>query len=163
MSKLDQMKTRPATHSMTARINAKYLATLIVFWKSKGIEGNSASELVRLSLETFTEFLTTNNAAIMIDSTAEALEIIKSTGYKIGRISTKAIVDELIKEDGVSMDFLESTDIVKEIKVDPKVTQQSDLQIAQSILRKREEEELQARIKASQETTLNTLRNLGDK
>ena len=99
----------------------------------------------------------------MIDSTAEALEIIKSTGYKIGRISTKAIVDELIKEDGVSMDFLESTDIVKEIKVDPKVTQQSDLQIAQSILRKREEEELQARIKASQETTLNTLRNLGDK
>jgi len=161
MSKLTQMKQRPATHSMTARINAKYLATLIVFWKSKGIEGNSASELVRLSLETFTEFLTTNNAAIMVTSTADALDIIKKCGYKIGRISTKAIVDELTKEDGISMEFLNATETINTMTATPKKVSATDLEIAQALMKKEEEKELQERIKASQDNTSNTLKNLG--
>ena len=159
MSKLDEMNTRRATHSMTARINAKYLATLIVFWRSKGIEGNSSSQLVRLSLETFTEFLVKNNSAIMIESTSEALDIISKCGYKIGRTSSKAIVDELISEDA-SLDFLTSTNITSTVKKTPAKITPSDLETAQALMKQREDENLKDRIKESQNSTSEILTNL---
>lgn len=98
MSKLDELHKRKATHVYNTRIDVRYLATLIRFWHKNNELPRSISELNRLSIETFVEFLVKNNYIDMVEMMSDAEEILSNVGYKVKTIPRNR-VDELLRED----------------------------------------------------------------
>lgn len=160
MSKLDQVKMRPATHVFTSRADGRYLATLLLFWRSQESPPSSISELIRLSVETFTEFLTTNNMVKFVDSYEDAENILQSTGFGIKRMNARNVAEVLAKE-SVSLDFLKSTSPESLVRKSDSVSV-PDLATAQALLQKAMDDGLQEQIASAKEGTDAFLNSMGD-
>lgn len=98
MSKIDSLNSRPATHVLTTRLDARHLATLARFWHRQGELPRSASELIRLSVETFVEFLVLNNKTEMIQKYEDALQILTSTGITVKSVNRRNLAQALTEE-----------------------------------------------------------------
>lgn len=162
MSKLEQLSTRPPTHIITTRIDARYLATLIMFWREQGELPKSKSELARLSLESFVEFLVLSNKVIKVQRFEDALEIIDKTGLSISKTIPRNLARALIIE-GATLDFLQAPDpahshkqYVKENPVD-----ETDIEVAKAILESKEEADLNSRIAEAKSRSTDFKKNLG--
>jgi hypothetical protein len=81
------------------------LATLVRFWHSQGEKPKSNSELIRLSIEAFAEFLILNGKIDFVQTQSDALEILENTGLKVERINPKNLAKALVAE-GASIDSL---------------------------------------------------------
>jgi hypothetical protein len=101
VSKLTNLNTRPATHTLTTRVDARYLATLIRYWHKQGLLPRSSSELIRLSIETFTEILTLNNEIGFVDLYTDAVEIIENAGFNV-KTNPRNVAKALVA-DGLSL------------------------------------------------------------
>ena len=116
MSKLSQTLKRPATLVLTTRIDARYLATLALYWNSKGESPTSVSELARLCMESFSELLTVNNQVTFVPTQEEALEILDRMNLAVKRINPKNLALAMQTE-GMSLDslstFLDPNKVVK--------------------------------------------------
>lgn len=102
MSKLTELKQRPATIAISSRLDMRYLATLAKFWHGKGERVNSISELTRLSIETLSELLVVNHQVEFISTHSDAVATLERLGLisKDGsRTNPKNFQQALIKED----------------------------------------------------------------
>jgi hypothetical protein len=79
-------------------VDDRHLATLALFWRSKGENFSSVSALARLSLETFCEFLVQNNLVDFVSTHTAALEILENTGLKPDRVNPRNLAKVLISE-----------------------------------------------------------------
>ena len=98
MTKLAELQSRPPTLHFTSRCDARHLATLALLWQSRGEVVRSTSELVRLSLETFTEVLITSGQASLVPTQEEAQEILGSLGLLGKGIQKRNLISALTKE-----------------------------------------------------------------
>ena len=102
MTKLSELQSRPPTLHFTSRCDARHLATLALLWQSRGEVVRSTSELVRLSLETFTEVLITSGQASLVPTQEEAQEILGSLGLLGKGIQKRNLISALTKEGNFS-------------------------------------------------------------
>jgi hypothetical protein len=122
MTKLAQTLKRPATLVLTTRIDARYLATLAMYWNSKGENPTSVSELARLCMESFSELLTINNQVTFVPTQEEALEILDRMNLMVKRVNPKNLALAMQAE-GISLGSLSTF-------LDPKkVMKNTDVQI----------------------------------
>jgi len=105
MSKLSEVKNRLATLTLTSRVDARYLATLALYWASVGETPSSLSELVRLSMESFAELLTLNGKAEFPQTQEEAVAVLERMSLKVQKINPQNMAKAMIAE-GVSLDSL---------------------------------------------------------
>ena len=98
MTKLSELQSRPPTLHFTSRCDARHLATLALLWQSQGEVVRSTSELVRLSLETFTEVLVTSGQISLVPTQEEAQEILGSLGILGKGIQKRNLISALSKE-----------------------------------------------------------------
>ena len=98
MTKLSELQSRPPTLAFTSRCDARHLATLALMWQSQGEMVRSTSELVRLSLETFTEVLVTSGQVSLVPTQEEAQEILGSLGLLGKGIQKRNLISALSKE-----------------------------------------------------------------
>lgn len=96
MSKLSEIKNRPATLPLSSRIDGRYLATLASFWVQNNEAPRSVSELVRLSLEVFTELLVSTKKIEMVERHVTALEVLNRLGLYDAK-SSKSLAQNLKK------------------------------------------------------------------
>ena len=99
MTKLDQIHSRPATVIMTTRADMRYVATLANFWHKQGEAPKSTSELIRLSLESFAEFLISSNRTQFVQTHTDAMEIMERLGIKTKKTNPRFLGEALAKED----------------------------------------------------------------
>ena len=102
MTKLSELQSRPPTLHFTSRCDARHLATLALLWQSRGEVVRSTSELVRLSLETFTEVLITSGQVSLVPTQEEAQEILGSLGLLGKGIQKRNLISALTKEGNFS-------------------------------------------------------------
>lgn len=154
MSKLEQIRSRPPTHVLTTRIEAQYLATLELFWREQGELPKSMSELLRLSVESFVDFLVQNNFVTMVQSTSDALEIINNIGLRIDKTLPRNLAKALVEE-GADLGFLATPDPAHSHKqrVAKNPVSSADLASVKARLEAQEREELERRVKEEQEKT----------
>ena len=111
MTKLSELQSRPPTLHFTSRCDARHLATLALLWQSRGEVVRSTSELVRLSLETFTEVLITSGQVSLVPTQEEAQEILGSLGLLGKGIQKRNLISALTKEGNFSLP--QSTPLLK--------------------------------------------------
>ena len=111
MTKLSELQSRPPTLHFTSRCDARHLATLALLWQCPGEAVRSTSELVRLSLETFTEVLITSGQVSLVPTQEEAQEILGSLGLLGKGIQKRNLISALSKEGNFSP--LQSTPLPK--------------------------------------------------
>lgn len=99
MSKLDQIHSRPATVIMTTRADLRYVATLANFWHKQNECPKSISELIRLSLESFAEFLISSNRTQFVQTHSDAQEIMDRLGMTVKKINPRHLGAALSRED----------------------------------------------------------------
>ena len=93
MNKLSQvLSTRPATLTITSRLDARTLASLALFWQEKGEPVRSVSELARLSLEAFSELLILNKAAEFVQTQEDANEILSRLNLSVQKTNRGNLV-----------------------------------------------------------------------
>ena len=168
MSKLNEIKSRPATIVFTSRCDARYLATLLNFWTDSGEKIGSASELVRLSIESFAEFLAHNGKTQMVQTHADALQIIELSGLMTKKMSGMNAKNRMLAmqlEDS-KFDSLEGAwdpqkGHKKTIKSKPVSNIDPDLTQAQKKLEEALEEDKQERIDKAKENTQNFKDEMG--
>ena len=102
MTKLSELQSRPPTLAFTSRCDARHLATLALLWQSQGELVRSTSELVRLSLETFTEVLITSGQVSLVPTQEEAQEILGSLGLLGKGVQKRNLISALSKEGNFS-------------------------------------------------------------
>ena len=105
MSKLSEVKNRPATLTLTSRVDARYLATLALYWNSVGETPSSISELIRLSMESFAELLTLSGKADFPQTQEEAIAVLDRMSLKVQKINPRNMATAMIAE-GMSLDSL---------------------------------------------------------
>jgi hypothetical protein len=113
MSKMSELVQRPATHTFTSRCDGRHLATLARFWHTQGEHPRSTSELVRLTLEAFSELLSSKGLVEFITSHQDALEALERLGLNTG-VNRSALAEVLSAEDlasGISPDPFHSAKI----------------------------------------------------
>ena len=122
----------------------------------------SVSELVRLSIESFAEFLSLNNHITMVQKHSDALEIIKATGFNISKINPKHLASAL-SEEGATMSFLSTPDPAKSHKETVKANPASnvDLDVARTILDNLEKTAKESQLARAQENTEEFKKGLG--
>lgn len=149
MSKLNQLSARPPTIILTSRVDARYLATLVQFWRGQGELPRSTSELVRLSLESFAEFLTLNNKAEFVQTHEAAFEILQNTGLMVKKINPKNVAKALISE-GASMSFTQPQPVdpihSTQTKSKPISSSNPELDLAKTRLNEALSEDLQSQV-----------------
>ena len=79
----------------TTRLNSRHLATLALFFHSKGETPRSTSELIRLSVESLAEVLILNNEADFVSNLDEAHQVLERLGLT-GKIQ-KTNLQKLLK------------------------------------------------------------------
>lgn len=151
--KLSELATRPATHVLTTRVDGRYLATLAQFWHSKGELPRSGSELIRLSLETFTELLCSNQLVDFIERHADAQEALKRMGITTKSQNKVALAQALAAEDMSFSSLNTSADPFASAKRSKKEREESGeivdsltLKQAQAMLDKEMDGELEGRV-----------------
>jgi len=167
--KLAALAARPATIVLTTQLDARYLATLALFWHNQGEQCASMSQLIRLSTESLCDLLVSDGHAEFVQTQEAALEIIERLGLKIKKTLGKNLASALLKEDGGSGDFL--TRLTKTRKVAPKhealqrehpISQDSpDFLHALADLEAASAEELSERVKLAQSKTEDFKTHLG--
>lgn len=152
--KLNEVRTQINTRSLTARVDDRYLATLILFWHSQREFPKSTSELVNLSLRVFVEFLVTSKKIDFVHKYEDALEIIINTGHE-GKVNPKNLALALASENS---DFNPASPPIdsKHQKTKKKTTvvdKSPEVSAAEIKMRELQEEELQRRIAEEKERT----------
>jgi hypothetical protein len=155
MSKIDQLNSRPPTHILTTRIDGRYLATLIRFWHKNGELPRSLSELTRLSLESFAEFLILNNKIDFVQSHSDAAEILHATGLSVKKINPKNLAMALASEGANFSPASPKIDSshVRRTKSQPISSSNPELTHAQAALDSALDSDLKQRIKDEQART----------
>lgn len=155
MSKIDQLNSRPPTHVLTTRIDGRYLATLIRFWHKQGELPRSLSELCRLSLESFAEFLILTNKIDFVQSHEDAAEILASTGMSIKRVNPRNLAQALAAEGATFIPSAPAIDSKHRRRVaeNPVSQDNPELTAAQAALDSFIEEDLKNRVKDAQSRT----------
>lgn len=97
MTKLSTTLSRPPTIVVTTRVDARYLATLAMFWHTSGEHPRTTSELLRLSLESFATLLIENKLADFITTQSDASEVLTRLGLE-GKPIPKNLTLALRKE-----------------------------------------------------------------
>lgn len=165
MSKLTELSSRPATITATTRLDARHLATLAHYWASQGEHCRSTSELIRLSLESFSSVLVTSQITEFIDSQSRAMEVLKLCGLGGIKVQKGTMQKALLLEQGIDLTSLTSTkDISARSQQTGKVAEPT-LDLATAALEKRMSDEqkknLASRIASSKESTTEALEGLG--
>lgn len=99
---LDNLQSRPPSHSFSSRADIRHLATLASFFKSNGIHPRSVAELVRLSLETLSETLIKNRLIDYHDNLIEAEDFMKSIGLSASPL--KKNISQILINEGIEVD-----------------------------------------------------------
>ncbi len=99
--KLNQVAASPATITLTSRVDMRHLATLGNFWAMAGEQPRSVSELVRVSLETFSEFLVTAGKVEFIQGQEEAKALLEGMGLNVKKVIKRNLVEALLREQGL--------------------------------------------------------------
>jgi len=167
MSKLDQLATRPATMSLSTRVDMRHLATLVAFWRAAGEQPRSISELSRLSLESFAEMLVTSHLVEFVDSHEAATELLYSTGMMTKGVQRTNLLEALIKDGKVDASSLtQASDPLAKLKLTKKVVVGSqdspELLQAQALLDKKLANDLKDQITSSQSRTQGMFEALGE-
>jgi len=98
MSKLDQLASRPATLIVSSRVDMRHLATIYTFWKKNGENPRSISELIRLSVEGFSEMLVTSHLVDFVSEHSSASEILTQVGIMTKGVQRTNLLEALAKE-----------------------------------------------------------------
>jgi hypothetical protein len=166
MSKLEQMKTREATHALSTRVDARYLATLMLFWRDQQCLPTSLSELTRLSLESFAEFLVSNGMVEFVETHEAALEIMKGLGMNPKRVNSKYLAQAILKSSAdINLSFLNSPVVDHKHKLTvQEAAGVSSIDVSRVISAMQESESTSAsdRVKAAQERAEEFTRSLGE-
>ena len=164
MNKLDEVRSRPATVVFNSRMDARHLATLLAFWHSKDEKPTSVSELVRLSLESFTDLLVTNKMTSMVQTHVVALEMFERAGIvnqKMKTLNQKNLMKALSNEN-LNMDSLSGVDPMGPHKLEPKpAVENSDYNLALASLEKNLSGEVKERTVEAQERTDDFKKTMG--
>ena len=101
MSKLDEVRSRTATITLSTRMDARYLATLARYFHSQGDSPRSLSELTRLASESLCDILVVNQKVGFIEETASAFAFLESLGLTTDtcRKNSRNIKNVLSSED----------------------------------------------------------------
>lgn len=155
MSKLDQLHSRPSTHVLTTRVDGRYLATLLRYWRAQGEAPRSISELIRLSVETFTEFLVLNQKIDFVQTQEAAQEILNNTGFAIKRVNPKNIAQALAAEGATYTPSSPSIDPThrEQVKATPVAAGNPLLDEARTRIEKALEGDLEKRVEDAQSRT----------
>lgn len=156
MSKLDELSARPATIVFTSRVDDRHLATLALFWRSKGEQFSSVSSLARLSLETFCEFLVQSGAVDFVSTHAAALEILENIGLRPDKVNPRNLAKALVAEGHTFEPSARPIDLQHQEQVRTKPVGGGDnpiLRAAEEELRKRMASDLNSRVAKDQEST----------
>jgi len=98
MSKLSDLQSKTPTHVLTTRVDGRHLATLASFWHERGEPVRTFSELIRLSIEEFTELLVTNDMVDFISSHSDAIDVLQRLGLTSGKLNKRNVMNVLTKE-----------------------------------------------------------------
>lgn len=155
MSKIDKLNSRLATHVLSTRLDGRYLATLIRFWHQQGELPRSLSELIRLSVEEFTEFLILNGKIDFVQNLSDAEEIISSTGLSTKRTNPRNIAQVLVSEGAILTPKAPHIDSShrRTVAKNPVATSGPEVSTAQALLEESLERDLKARIEAESQRT----------
>lgn len=97
-NKLAETRSRPATIKLSTRTDARYLATAVLFYHSNNTTPKSISELVRLSFESFVQFLIQTDKVSFVQTHEDAFQILENSGLKPDSINPKNLVQALLNE-----------------------------------------------------------------
>ena len=166
MSKLDQIHQRPASLIMSTRADARYIATLINFWRKQDENPRSISELLRLSVESFAEFLVLNNQVAFVQNHTDAFQILDRTGMTVKKTNPKHIAEILSKENSSSLE-----NVLKSPKIDqshqetlshnPVSPEGPEMSSVMAELETRLNSDLDTRVKEAKERTEEFKKSLG--
>ncbi len=96
--KLNQVLKNPATVVLTSRVDLRQLATLAKFWNDQGERPKSTSELVRLCLESFSEFLVLTQKAEFVQTQSDAKAIMEGLGLRVKKFNPRNMAEALARE-----------------------------------------------------------------
>lgn len=108
--KLSEIRSRPATVRLSTRCDARYLATLVLFYKNQNSIPKSTSELVRLVLESFAQLLVHTGKVDFVQNHRDALEILERSSLNPESINPQNLAKALVAE-GISTDDIPSFQI----------------------------------------------------
>jgi len=83
------LSRKPPTSTVQSRIDMRTLASLYLFWTKQGEMIRSLSELVRVSLEVFSDFLISSEKAEEVKGQEEAIDILRRAGLGTKYLETK--------------------------------------------------------------------------
>ena len=166
MSKLNEMLSRPATITFTARCDAKYLATLALFWSDNGEDCRSMSELVRLSLEELASVLVSSGGAEWIDNQERALEVLQRCGLGGFKVQPQNLQRSILAEQGLNLSTIHTKrDTSAKIKSRgggvAAPTEAAALANLEKALNSDQQKDLAERLAKAKSTTVEALSGLG--
>jgi len=169
MSKLDQLHSRPATMALSSRCDARHLATLALWFRKKEIIPSSTSELVRLTIETFAEFLSLQGEVDFIKEQSTATQLLKEMALLTNTIQKKNMLDALITEGRSNITLasvMTASNPITKAQImggTRSVSEGSpELLAAQAILEQKMGEDLQSRVEAEKVRSQGLFEGLGE-
>lgn len=161
MTKLSEVRNRPATLVLTSRMDARYLAALALYWHKMGENPTSISELIRLSMESFSELLTLNGKTDFPETQEEAMAVLERMSLTVKKINPKNMA-QVMMEEGISLESLSSSLEPSRALTTPKVKGKGPVhQVALANLEERMEQELRERVEDSTKRTEEFKKSLG--
>lgn len=114
------LDNKKKTFVVEARVDARTIASLIVYFNKKlGMKFNR-SEMVRTGLEVYVDLLIKNGKLTPITSNYDALHIIQNAGYNIGKVGIKnnMLLSKEMQKESLILDGLDPsyTDEIETIK-----------------------------------------------
>jgi len=160
MSKLDQINSRPATLALTSRVDARYLATLALFWEKSNSTPRSISELVRLSVESLADVLVTSGKADFVNTQEEAQNILGTLGLLPKGIQTRNLMKAMVSEGSIRTDSLDFGLVMPTQTKGRMTASNPELQLAQAKLAQALGDDVQTRLNDEEVRTRDMLKTL---
>ena len=103
---------RPTSAVYSSRMDIRTVASLTKYWISKGHKPTSVSELMRLSLETFSDLLYQNSCTEKFTAQdaynfLESIGLLKTLSSRNRTSLVKQIQSEVLKSEGIDLSYLE--------------------------------------------------------
>lgn len=159
MSKLDQINARPATLAFTSRVDARYLATLALFWEQSGSTPRSISELVRVSVESLADILVTSMKVDFVPTQEEAQNILGTLGI-LPKVQPRNLMKAMVAEGRINTESL-GVGLTMPMVTKGRITANNpELQMAQAKLAEALDAQTKDRLKDQAERTSDMLKSL---
>lgn len=121
INNIKHLMDKKKTFVVEARVDARTIASLIIYFNRKLGMNFNRSEMVRTGLEIYVDLLIKNGKLTPVTSNYDALHIIQDAGYNIGKVGVKnnmLLAKEMQKEsliaDGLDPSYINDIDTIKD-------------------------------------------------